>query len=84
MLDRYLPEGRRLSAPDNLAACASKGGLLAARDRGAILEGRVLLCDANHDLIVRLGPYTGRIPRDQAALGISEGTTREIAILSRV
>ena len=40
MLDRYLPEGRRLSAPDNLAACASKGGLLAAQDRGAILEGR--------------------------------------------
>ncbi len=62
MLDRYLPEGRRLSAPDNLAACASKGGLLAAQDRGAILEGRVLLCDANHDLIVRLGPYIGRYP----------------------
>ena len=84
MLDHYLPEGRRLAAPDNLTACASKDGLLAARDRGTILEGRVLFCDVDHNLIVKLGPYTGCIPREQTALGIAEGTTREIAILSRV
>lgn len=49
-----------------------------------ILEGRASLCDTDHNLIVQFGPFTGTIPRDEAALGITEGTTREIAILSRV
>lgn len=84
MLSRFLPEGRRLLSPENLAACASKAALLAARDRNQILEGQVLLCDSDHDLLVRLGNYVGRIPRQETALGVAEGTTREIAILSRV
>src|SRR5699024_9229592 len=29
-------------------------------------------------------PFTGTIPREEAALGIREGTAREISILSRV
>lgn len=78
----FLPEGRRLCAPENL--CATKAALLAARDREQILEGQVLLCDAGHDLLVKVGPFLGRVPRAETALGITEGTTREIAILSRV
>ncbi len=35
-------------------------------------------------MIVQVGPFTGSIPREESALGIAEGTTREIAILSRV
>ncbi len=50
----------------------------------AILEGTALLCTPEHDLIVSLGPYQGVIPREEAALGIAEGVTRDIAILSRV
>ncbi|NCB62923.1 MAG: S1 RNA-binding domain-containing protein [Clostridia bacterium] len=84
MSSRFLPEGRRLLSPENLSACASKAALLAARDRNQILEGQVLLCDSDHDLLVRLGNYVGRIPRQETALGVAEGTTREIAILSRV
>lgn len=49
-----------------------------------ILEGRALLCGTDHSLIVRVGRFTGSIPREEAAIGIAEGTTREIAILSRV
>ena len=49
-----------------------------------MLEGVAQLCDGDHSLLVSVGPFTGRIPRQEAALGISEGTTREIAILSRV
>lgn len=49
-----------------------------------VLEGCVLFCDAGHDLIVDLGAFTGVIPREDAALGIREGSTKEIAILSRV
>lgn len=84
MISRFLPEGRRVDGPENLAACATRAALLAAKERGTILEGRVLLCDADHDLLVQVGPFTGRIPRAETAIGVAEGTTREIAILSRV
>lgn len=84
MISHFLPEGRRMDTPENRVACASRSALLAARDRGTILEGRALLCEAGHDLLVQVGPFVGRIPRNETALGVAEGTTREIAILSRV
>lgn len=79
------PEGRLLDTPENRAACACLDGLAQARAQGAILEGTALLCDMEHNLTVALGNgLVGRIPREEAALGIAEGTTRDIAILSRV
>ena len=84
MTSNYLPEGYRLPTPGNQAACATREGLLAARAAGTILEGVARLCDEGHNLEVCVGPFTGIIPREEAALGIAEGTTREIAILSRV
>ncbi len=80
----HLPEGRLLPTLENQASVSSRSALDRARARETILEGRALLCTPDHDLIVRLGPFTGRIPRQEAALGIREGTAREIAILSRV
>lgn len=53
-------------------------------EEGRIIEGTALLCDPDHNLTVAVGPWTGFIPREEAALGIAEGTTRDIAILSRV
>ena len=84
MLSRFLPEGRRLETPENLAACSSLSGLLSARDRGQILEGMALSCSPEHDLTVSLGPVLGVIPRPETAVGVAEGTVRDIAILSRV
>ena len=84
MLSRFLPEGRRLETPENRAACASLSGLLSARDRDQILEGVALSCSPEHDLTVALGPFTGVIPRAETAVGVAEGTVRDIAILSRV
>ena len=84
MNSRFLPEGRFLYTSENQKACASRRSLLRAMNDGQILEGRALLCGAEHDLIVQVGPFTGMIPREETALGITEGTTREIAILSRV
>lgn len=84
MTQFFVPEGRLLHTEENQAACASRQGLLSAMERGTVLEGLALLCDADHDLVVRVGEFTGLIPRSEAALGIAEGTTREIAILSRV
>lgn len=51
---------------------------------GKILEAKVRLCDENHNLILDLGCMKGFIPKEEAALGIKEGTTRDIAIISRV
>ena len=84
MTTSFLPEGRLLRTPENLAACASAETLAQAMARQTVLEGTALLCDENHDLTVRLGDFTGHIPRAEAALGIAEGSTRDIAILSRV
>ncbi len=84
MTSRFPPEGKLLYTPENQALCATAEGLEQAMATGTVLEGLALLCDEHHDLVVRLGPFTGRIPREEAALGITEGTTRDIAILSRV
>lgn len=80
----YLPEGRLVSTKENREACASLRGLRRAMECGTVLEGTALLCSAGHDLSVRVGELTAAIPRSEAAMGVAEGTTREIAILSRV
>ena len=51
---------------------------------GEIFQGMCVKCDEFHDLHVDLGPIRGLIPRAEAALGLSEGRVREIAVLSRV
>lgn len=80
----YLPEGMLLASPQNLLHTASPAAMARAAEAGCILEGRAVLCDAQHDLVVDINGMRGRIPRKEAAVGIEEGTTREIAILSRV
>ncbi len=49
-----------------------------------IVEGIAIICDAEHNLTVNFGTFTGIIPHNEAALGIDNGKTREIAIISRV
>lgn len=84
MTNSFLPEGHRLLTAENNAACESLESLTQAMAAERVLEGKALLCDENHDLLVQVGPFTGRIPREETALGIAEGVTRDIAILSRV
>lgn len=80
----YLPEGRLLNTPENRAMLATPAGLHRAMAEGRILEGMAVLCDAEHNLHVDCGGRMGVIPRVEAARGIGDGSTREIAILSRV
>lgn len=84
MSNPYLPEGRLLHTKENREACASLPSLQAALYTERVLEGRTVLCTPEHDLSVRVGQFFGRIPREEVALGIREGTAREIAILSCV
>ena len=84
MTDRFLPEGRLLNTEENAGYTSSCTGLLRAMEEHAILEGTALLCGEGHDLVVKVGTFCGLMPREEAALGIAEGATRDIAILSRV
>lgn len=75
----YLPEGR---SPHPAPYTAEE--LKKAMYSGETLEAAAIKCDEHHDLYVDLGAVTGIIPREEAALGVREGSTREISILSRV
>jgi small subunit ribosomal protein S1 len=55
-----------------------------AMSTGEVLEAKAYMCDSDHNLLVDLGCIRGVIPRIEGALGIAEGTTRDIAIISRV
>lgn len=80
----YLPEGSILDTPQNLCAMRSEAALREAMLTGQRLEARVRVCDGSHNLHVDLPCMKGLIPRAEGALGISEGTVRDIALISRV
>lgn len=80
----YLPEGSPQTLAATHAATVSPDTLRRAQDEGTILESVALRCTAEHDLLFDLGCADGVMPREECALGIAEGDTREIAILSRV
>lgn len=77
----YLPEGYAPQPPLGLKTPLAVQELMRT---GKVLEARALVCDAEHNLIVDLGCMKGLIPREECALGIREGSTRDIAIISKV
>lgn len=81
---KFYPEGFRIDSAENRAALQNVSGICEAMRTGAILEARSVICDANHDLLVDLRSMRGVIPREEGAIGIREGTVRDIAIISRV
>lgn len=80
----YLPEGELISTLKNRRALFSTVSLREAAAKGEILEARATSCDSEHNLIVDLGCMKGVIPRLEGAVGIAEGSTRDIALISRV
>lgn len=79
----YLPEGMLLHTPENAAALQNIYTLQDAMRTGKILEARAIVCDNAHNLIVELPCMRGIIPREEGAIGITEGTTRDIALISK-
>lgn len=80
----YLPEGYLLTTDDNIVTISTRALLYEAKVTGKILEAPCLVCDSKHNLIIGLGCMKGVIPREEGALGISEGATKDIALISRV
>lgn len=83
-MTKFKPEGALLPTAQNTRTLSSAALLREAFYTGAILEGRVMLCDAQHNLHVDLGCMKGIIPKSEGALGIEDGSVRDIALISRV
>ena len=81
---KYMPEGSIISSDENKNSICGITNLREAMLTGKILEAKVEICDNEHNLIVNLNGIKGIIPRKEGALGISDGTTRDIALISRV
>ncbi len=80
----FYSEGDLYSTVKNQTALKSITTLTEAMKNKQILEARAAVCTGEHDLIVDFGFAKGVIPRNECATGISDGSTRDIAIISRV
>jgi len=80
----YGIEGAGYREAVSQAAFATEEGMEAARVSGAILEGRVLLCDNALNLTVDCGCMKGIIPREEAVYREDGGIVKDIAVISRV
>ncbi len=80
----FKPEGQIISTEENKRFLSSTFAMRDAFYSEAFLEGRVTRCDSEHNLHVDLGCMKGIIPRNEGALGIEEGSVRDIALISRV
>ena len=80
----YYPEGRLLETTENRKTVCSPTALSEAAAREELLEGRALVCDSQHNLVVDLGCMQGIIPREEGAIGIADGSVKDIALISRV
>ncbi|MDR2931942.1 MAG: S1 RNA-binding domain-containing protein [Oscillospiraceae bacterium] len=84
MANSYKPEGLLIDSIQNKLAQRNIPSLQEAMAQEKILEGRTLVCDAAHNLIIELGCCRGIIPRTETVVGIDDGSVRDIAIISRV
>lgn len=80
----YLPEGLLINTNENRHYLACAENLNKAFTEKIALEQRAAYCDREHNLHIDFGFMHGIIPREECAIGISEGTTRDIAIIARV
>ena len=83
-MNGFYPEGKLYSFSENKRCMSSLAALAEAQLKETVLEAPVIMCDTEHNLIVDLGCIKGIIPRNEGALGIADGTTRDIALISRV
>ena len=83
-MKNFLPEGWRIESVSNKYMTSTPSTVYEAMNRSAILEARATMCDFEHNLIVELGCMKGIIPREEGAIGIKEGTVKDIALISRV
>lgn len=83
-MTQFFPEGTLIGTYENERCLKSISAITDAMHEGKILEAVVKVCDCSHNLILDLYGIKGIILREEGAIGIKEGKTRDIAIISRV
>ncbi len=79
------PEGTLYKTIENKNVFYNQDALKLAQKTERILEAVAICCDKSHNLIISLeNNLKGIIPREEGAIGIKEGTTKDIALISRV
>lgn len=84
IMRNYYPEGQLASVRRNCHGFVSPSSITDCMQRGEIMESNALVCDSEHNLLVNLKCMQGIIPRDEGAIGIADGSVRDIALISRV
>lgn len=80
----FYPEGQLLDTVENRRLTGGVSGLSEAMQNERICESRAVVCDCAHNLWVDLGAMRGQIPREEGAIGMNDGSARDIAVISRV
>lgn len=80
----YLPEGILFAEAENQRNITDFARLREAFYNETVLEARAVRCDREHNLHIDLGEIRGFMPHAECALGLKEGTVRDIAVISRV
>lgn len=83
-MNQILPEGRLLRTEENQRLLASPEGLRIAMEQQIVLESIALRCDRAHQFRLQLGEVEAVIPHEECAVGLADGSTKEIALLTRV
>lgn len=83
-MTKFYPEGCLINTPENKAAVSSLAALEEARRNGTVLEAKATVCSGDHDLITELPCGKAIIPRSEGAVGIENGSTKDIALITKV
>ncbi len=81
---RYFPEGFLIDKKDNTEILSSSDNFMKAFHDNTIVEARAVYCDRDHNLHIDFGFIHGVIPREECAIGIKDGSVKDIAIIARV
>ncbi|MCL2020397.1 MAG: S1 RNA-binding domain-containing protein [Oscillospiraceae bacterium] len=83
-MTEFLPEGELFCREENKLCISSREALEECIATNRTVEAPCIVCDSRHNLIIDFGFMKGIIPRCEGAIGIEEGITRDIALISRV
>lgn len=83
-MKKYLPEGTLFNTLEMQKKLKSEQTIKDAFQKDEIIEARAVRCDNEHNLYVDLGAIEGFIPHDEGAIGLNDGSVRDIAVISKV
>lgn len=83
-MQKFMPEGSLINTQSNQKYLSSIDHLEDAMKGSIILEEYAQLCTYSHELIISLPCIKAIMPREECAIGIKEGKTKDVAIISRV